>query len=67
MDLDNSFEIIVHYLLIRRIIILDHWDGIPIVRALMYTFTYWIRLTMSHDVRLSGSGDFTKLLCFIIS
>ena len=67
MDLGNPFETVVHYLLIRRMIRLDHWDGIPIMRALMYTFTYWTGLTMSHDIKLSGSDDFTELLCFIIS
>ena len=38
-----------------------------IMTALMFMVTYWIRPKVSHDIRLSGSHDFTKLSHYIIS
>ena len=35
--------------------------------AIMYMVTHWIRPTMSHDIKLLSSHDFTKLLHCIIS
>ena len=67
MKLSNSFKAIVHYILIGRMTGLGHRDEIPMVSALVCIVTHWIRLTVSHDIRLSGSNDFTKLLCYIVS
>ena len=33
----------------------------------MCMVTHWIGPIMSHDIRLSSSHDFTKLLCYIVS
>lgn len=67
MDLDNLFEVRVHYFLIGRMIGLKyHRDGVPIVSVLTYMITYWIRPRVSHDVRLFGSYDFTRLLCCVV-
>ena len=67
MDLDNPVEVVMHYFLIRGMVSLDHWDMVPMVSALVCTITHWTRITMSHDIRLSSSHDFTKLLCSIVS
>ena len=67
VDLDNSFEVIVHHLLIRGMIGLSHWDEVPMVSALICIVTHWTRPTMSHVIRLSSSHDFTKLLQCIVS
>ena len=47
---------------------LGHQDGVPMVSALMCTVINWTGPMMSHDIRLLGSHDFTKLLhyCFWI-
>ena len=67
MDLGNSFEVVVHHLLIRGMTNLGHWDGVPMVSALVCTVTYWIGLMVSHDIRLSVSHDFIKLIHSIVS
>ena len=41
---------------------LCHWDGFSMVSALVCTVTHWIEPTISHDIRLSGSHNFTKLI-----
>ena len=67
MDLHNPFEVILHYLLIRGVVGLGHQDEVLMVSTLVCMITHWIGLMMSHDVRLSGSHNFTKLLYYIIS
>ena len=67
MDLGNPFEVLVHQLLIGGIVGLDHRDEVPMVSALVYMVTHWTRLTMSHDISLLGSHNFTKLLYYIVS
>ena len=37
------------------------------VSALMCMIIHWTEPMMSHDVRLSGCHDFTKLLCYTVS
>ena len=39
MDLGNSIETIVHYLLIREMTYLIHWDEFQMVNALVHTIT----------------------------
>ena len=56
------FEVLVHYLLIREIASLSYWDEIPMVNVLMCMVIHWIEPTVSHDIRLSGSHNFTKLI-----
>ena len=46
---------------------LGYQDGFPMVSALVYMVTHWTRLTMSHDISLLGSHNFTKLLYYIVS
>ena len=36
MDLGNPIETIVHHLLIEGMSYLGHWDGFPMVNALVY-------------------------------
>ena len=67
MDLGNSFKVVVHYLIIGGMIGLSHLDGFLMVSALMCMVTHWIEHTISHNIRLSGSHDFTKLLYCIVS
>ena len=52
MNLGNSFEVVVHNILIRRMVGLGHWE-VPMVSALVCMVTYWIKPMVSHDVRLS--------------
>ena len=40
---------------------LDNWDGFPMVSALVCIVAHWTKPTMSHDLKLSSSHDFTKL------
>ena len=68
MDLDNPLEVIVYYLLIRVILDgLGHQDEFSIVSALVYIVTHRIKLTVTHDVRLLSSYEFTNLLRCIVS
>ena len=67
MNLDNSLEGMIHYFLFGRIIDLGYRDGVLMVSALMCTITHKIWPITSHDVRLSNSHDFTKLLHYIVS
>ena len=67
MDLGNSFKVIVSYLLMGRIVGLGHRDEIPIMSALVCMVIHCIGLTISHDIKLSGSRDFTKLLYYSLS
>ena len=67
VDLGSLFETIVQYLLIRGMPSLGHHDGVLAVSALVCIVTLWTRLTMSHDIRLSGSHDFNKMLHYIVS
>ena len=62
MVLVNSLKDVMYYLLIRRMISLGQWDGIPILSTLVCMVQYWIGPTVSHDLRLSSGHDFTKLL-----
>ena len=66
MHLGNLLEVEVQHLLIGGMVGLGHQDGVPMVSALMCTVINWTGPMMSHDIRLLGSHDFTKLLhyCF---
>ena len=67
MDLDNPLEVIVHYLIIRGKIGLSYWDQFPMVSALVCMVTHWIEPIVNHDLRLSSSRYFIKLLHCVIS
>ena len=67
MDLSYLFEALVHYRLIRGIVGFCYQDRVPMVSALVCMVAHWIRPIVSHDIRLSSSHDFTKLLHCIIS
>ena len=67
VGLSNSLEVIVHHLLIRGMVGIGYQDKFPIVRAPVSIVTHWTGSTMSHDLRLSSSYDFTKLLHCIVS
>ena len=56
----------MYYLLIRGMTSLGLQNGVPIVCTLMCMFTLRIGPTVSHDIRLSSSYDFTKLLHYIV-
>ena len=67
MNLGNSFEVIVHHLLIGEMVDLDHRDEVPMASTILCMFTHWIGLIVSHDIKVSSSHDFTKFLYCIIS
>lgn len=67
MYLSNPFEVVVHHILIGRMTSLGYWDGILLVSALVCLVAHLTGPTVIHDTRLSGSHDFTKLLCYIVS
>ena len=67
MGLGNPLEVVVHYLLIGGTS--SPWPSgwSPRVSALVCMVTHWIGLIISHDLRLSSSYDFTKLLHYVVS
>ena len=67
MDLGNLFEVVVHHLLIGGMTSLSRWDEIPMVGVLVRIVMYGTKPMVSHDIRLLGSHDFTKLLYYIVS
>ena len=67
MGLGSLLEVVVHYLLIEEMISLNYRDEFVMVSALVCMITYWIEPTVSHDLRLSSSHDFTKLLHYVVS
>ena len=67
MNLGNPFEAVVYHLIIGGMTGLDCRDEVPMMSTLMCMVTYWTGPTMSHDIRLLGSHDFTKLLYYIVS
>ena len=67
MGLGNLLEVIVHYLLIRKMVGLGYQDRFLIENALVCMVTHWIRPSVSHDLRLSSSYNLTKLFYFIVS
>ena len=67
MNLGNLFEVVVHYLLIGRMTSLGRWDGVLMMSVLVCMVTHWIGPIVTHDIRLLGSHDFTKLLYCIVS
>ena len=67
IGLCNPLEVLVHYLLIGGMNGLGHWDRFPMVSALVCMVTHWTRPTVSHDIRLTSSHDFTKLFHCVVS
>ena len=66
VDLGNLFKVVTQYLLVEWMTSLGHRDRVPIVSRLLCMVMYWVRLTMSHDIRLLSSHNFIKLLWCII-
>ena len=52
MNLNNLFEVIVNYFLIKWMIGLDHQDEFLMMNVLVCTVVYRIRPTESDDIRL---------------
>ena len=50
MDLGNSLDTIVHYLLIRGMTCLGHWNGVFMVNALVCIITHRTRFRVNHDI-----------------
>ena len=67
IGLGNPLEVVVHHLLIGRMVDLSYRDEFPMVSVLVRRVTYSIGPTMSHDLRLSSSHDFTKLFNCVLS
>ena len=68
MHFDNLLEVLVRHFLIGGMTSPGgHWDGFPMVGALVCMDIHQIEPTLTHDIMLSGSHDYTKLLCCIIS
>ena len=67
MGLCNPLEVIKHHLLIGQMFGFDHRDGFPIMSALVCMVTHWIGPTMSYNLRLSSSHDFTKLIHCVVA
>lgn len=66
MKLGNPFEVVVYYLLIGEMVDLGPQDRVPMVIALVCKVKNWTGTMVSHNIRLSSSHNFTKLLCCII-
>lgn len=67
VGLSISLKVIVHYFLIGEMVDLDHRDEFLMMSALACMVINWIRLTMSHDLRLSNCHDFIKPLHYVVS
>lgn len=50
MNLGNSFEAIVHYLLVEGMTNLDHEDEVSMVTILIYMVTFWTEPLMSREI-----------------
>ena len=64
---NNPLEVVVHHLLIGGMTNLGYQNMFPMMSALIYMITHWIRPMVSHNVKLSNSHDFTKLLHYVVS
>ena len=53
MYLGNLVKTVVYYLLIGRMTCPGHRDEFPMVSTLVCMVTYWRKLMMNHDLRLS--------------
>ena len=49
MDLQNSFEVVVHYLLIRGMTNFGNWDEFPMVITLVFVVTHWKEPMVNYD------------------
>ena len=50
MELDNSYEVVVHYLLIRGMTSISHQNEFSIMSASVYMVTHWIGPMVNHDI-----------------
>ena len=50
MGLGNLYEVLVQYLLIKRMTFHSHWDRFPMMSALVCMLTHWIGPIMNHDI-----------------
>ena len=49
MDLENSFEVVVHYLLIRGMTNFGNWYEFPMVITLVFVVTHWKEPMVNYD------------------
>ena len=54
MNLVNPKGTIMYYFLIEGIVFLEHRDGVPMIRALVYITTHWTRSMVNYNIRLSS-------------
>ena len=66
MSLGDLLEVVVYNLLIEGMIGFGYRDKFSMMSALV-CIIHWTRSKMSHDLRLSSSHDFTKLLHCVVS
>ena len=50
MNLDNPYEVIIHYLLIGEMTFFSHQNGFPMVSTLICMITHWIGLMVDYDI-----------------
>ena len=68
MGQGNPLEVLMHHLLIRGMTSLGYRDRFPMSCALVCMVTNWTTLiVISHNLKLSSSHEFTKLLYCIVS
>ena len=67
MGLGNPLQDVVHHLQIGGMISFGYRDGFLMESVLVCMVTDWTGRTMSHDLKLSSSYDFTKPLHCVIS
>ena len=67
MGLGNPLKDVVHHLQIEGMISFGYRDEFLMESAVVCMVTDWTGRTVSHDLKLSSSCDFTKLLHCVIS
>ena len=67
MGLGNPLKVVVYHLLMGGMVGLDYRDGFSMMSALVCMVTHWTRSTVTHDLRLSNSHDFTKLFHCVVA
>ena len=50
MNLDNPYDVVMHYLLIEGMTCFEHYDEFPMVGALECMLAHWTRLVMNNDI-----------------
>ena len=66
MGIGNPLEVVVHHFLIEGMTSLGYWDVFNSHDVFTSAYRHWTRPMVSHDLRLSSSHDFTKLLHCVV-